>query len=87
MVFECKATASALVTYRATITEEFHGVPLFWGSSVESLASHVMRGREFPDLLHLFMKCVSSSFSLRYKALSRIPPSRLRELFGGHVGN
>ena len=86
MVFGCTATASALATYRATIYEEFSEVFLPWEPTVGTLASHVLCGRQFPDLLPAFMKCVSSSFSLRFKALSRISPSRVRELLDGIEG-
>ncbi len=40
-----------------------------------------MRAREFPDLLHLFAICVSSSFSLRHKDMPQVSLHSIRSAF------
>ena len=84
-LFECRATLPARVVYRAKILDQFSAHFLPWDPSPASLVAHVMRAREFPDLFRIFAVCVSSSFSLRHKAWSRVSLSNLRELFPEHV--
>jgi hypothetical protein len=45
-----------------------------------------MRAREFPDLLKRFAICVSSSFSLRHKALANVSLPSIRSAFSTDAG-
>jgi hypothetical protein len=81
-LFECIATSNARVTYQNTLEELFSQFSLPWDPSLDSLVVHVLHAIDFPGLQLLFMKCISVSFSLRYKALSRISPSVLRSALG-----
>ena len=77
-LFECIATSSARVAYQKALEEHFSQFSLPWDPSLDSLVVHVLHAIDFPSLQLLFMKCISVSFSLRYKAMSRISPSVLR---------
>ena len=80
-LLECPTTLPARTVYRTKVLDQFSAYMLPWDSSLESLVAHVMRAREFPDLLHLFAICVSSSFSLRHKALSQVSLHSIRSAF------
>jgi len=80
-LFECPTTLPARTIYRTKVLDQFSAHMLPWDPSLESLVTHVMRAREFPDLLHLFAICVSSSFSLRHKAVSQVSVHSIRSAF------
>jgi hypothetical protein len=81
-LFECVTTAPARVAYQNALEEQFSQFSLPWAPSLDSLVVHTLHAIDFPGILQLFMKCISVSFSLRHKAMSRISPSALRSAFG-----
>ena len=72
---------SALEKYRASVSAGFSSFSLPWDPSPEALVVHVLRAREFSDLLPLFLKWVAASLSLRQKALRKLGVSIIRAEF------
>ena len=81
MVFECSASQEPRNAYRSIVNAGFSSLLLPWDPSPESLVTHILRAREFPDLLQHLMKCVVDSFSLRKKACNRLSVARIRAEF------
>ena len=81
MIFDCCATRKARNNYSNAVERGFSSLLLPWESSPESLVVHILRAREFPDLLRLLMKCVVDSYSLRQTALKRLSNAKIRAEF------
>ena len=81
MFFACCATRKPRNAYRSFVNANFSSLPLPWESTPESLVVHILRAREFPDLLHHLMKFVVDSSSLRQTALNRLRIGSIRAEF------
>ena len=73
MLFECCSTSAAREAYRNIVIEQFPSLVLPWAPSLETLVAHVLRAREFPDLLTPLMKFVTA-----HKARLELNDARIR---------
>ena len=78
MLFECCSTSAAREAYRNLVTELFPSLVLPWAPSLETLVAHVLRTREFPDLLIPLMKFVTAATSAAHKARLELNDARIR---------
>ena len=78
MLFECCSTVAAREVYRKIVIDQFQSLVLPWDSSLETLVAHILRAREFPDLLIPLMKFVTAASSAAHKARLELSDARIR---------
>ena len=77
-LFECCSNSAAREAYRKIVIEQFPSMGLPWAPTLETLVVHVLRAREFPDLLFPLMKFVTAATSAAHKARLELTDARIR---------